>query len=189
MRRLLISFGIAVWAAGWLGGAWAQDPVKTLDRVNAKVAPAQAPPSGGAASVGGGAKTTPPEDNLLMEGESLYRHQSERDPFTPLVRGSGGQGSDVKVRPGTTGLSRFTVESCQLEAILKTPQGTMAWFQGPDGKAYKAVTGEHFADGVVLDVSYDAGEITVQQELNDPTAIKPFRNLVLKIRYQEGEGQ
>jgi hypothetical protein len=31
--------------------------------------------------------------------------------------------------------------------------------------------------------------VTVQQELNDPTAIKPFRNLVLKIRSQEGEGQ
>ena len=65
----------------------------------------------------------------------------------------------------------------------------MAWFQGPDSKAYKIIAGERFADGIVLDVNYDSGEITIQQELTDTTAVKPFRNLVLKIRKQEGEGQ
>ncbi len=186
MRRLLILAGCALLAVGAFSELAAQDVVKTLNKVHATVAPAQA-------SSPAGAPKTPSEqgiaDNYLLGGESLYRHMNDRDPFTPLVRGTGAQGSDVKVKPGQAGLARFTVEACNLEAIIKAPQGTVAWFQGPDGKPYKATVGEHFADGVVLDISYASGEITIQQELNDPTAIKPFRNLVLKIRSQEGEGQ
>jgi Tfp pilus assembly protein PilP len=183
-------FSLLALAAGCLVAVSAQNPVKTIQKAQATVSGAQAAASAGsAAAAPAGSPAAAPEDNLLMEGESLYRHQADRDPFTPLVRGAVGRGSDVKVRPGATGLSRFTVESCILEAILKTAQGTVAWFQGPDNKPYKATVGEHFADGVVLDVSFGAGEVTVQQELNDPTAIKPFRNLVLRIRSQEGEGQ
>ncbi len=191
MRRLgMLSIAtVLLWAWG-IGGA-AQNPVKTLQRANEKLAPAQsqaAAPAPAQAQEGAAPAVPAPEDNLLTEGESLYRHQAERDPFTPLVR-SGAQGPDVKIRPGSTGLARFTVEACVLEAVLKTPQGTVAWFQGPDNKPYKAAVGERFADGVVLDISYSTGEVTIQQELNDPTAIKPFRNLVLRIRNVEGEGQ
>ena len=125
---------------------------------------------------------------MLVEGDVLYRHQGDRDPFTPLVRGAQGA-TDVIVKPGTSGLSRFTVESCQLEAIVRSGGVTVAWFQGPDSKPYKALVGEKFADGVVIDISFEGGEVVVQQELNDPTAIKPYRNLPLKIRNVEGEGQ
>jgi len=186
MRRGVVWTGLCGLALLAAAPALAQDPVKTLQRVDAQVgapAPAAAPapaPSGAAGA---------PEDNMLLEGESLYKHRNERDPFTPLVRGAAGAAGEVKVKFGTTGLARFTVESCALEAILDVGGKTVAWFQGPDGKPYKATTGEHFADGVVLDVNYATGEVVVQQELNDPTAIKPFRNLVLKIRSQEGEGQ
>ena len=130
----------------------------------------------------------PGDDNMLVEGDVLYRHQGDRDPFTPLVRGTQGT-SDVVSKPGDKGLARFTVESCALEAIVRSGGGTAAWFQGPDSKPYKAVVGEHFADGVVIDISFENGEVVVQQELNDPTAIKPYRNLPLKIRNVEGEGQ
>jgi hypothetical protein len=125
-----------------------------------------------------------------MEGEVLYRHQNERDPFSPLVRtGAGGiTTTEVKVKRGTTGIARFTVEECTLEAILRVGGNVIAWFQGPDNKAYKCLAGDRFADGVVLDISFEAGEITIQQELTDTTAVKPFRNLVLKIRSQVGEG-
>lgn len=191
MRRRLILTCLAGIAVGWLGGVAAQSPVKTLKHVQKQVSPQK---TSSAASTSpqtakGQAASATSDDSLLLEGESLYRHATDRDPFSPLVRGSFGAGSQVKVKRGTTGLSRFTVEACSLEAIVKTPHGTVAWFQGPDGKPYKATAGEHFADGIVLDVSYKEGEVTIQQELNDPTAIKPFRNLVLKIRSQEGEGQ
>ena len=202
MRRLGLLCIAAVALAALSVGLAAQNPVKTLQRVDTKLAPAtgaSAPaPSAGASAgpmmappptSGEGLSGVPmPEDNLLVEGETLYKHQTTRDPVTPLVR-KGGQGQEVKVRPGTTGISRFTVEACLYEAILRTPAGTVAWFQGPDNKPYKVVVGDRFADGVVLDISYESGEVTVQQELNDPTAIKPFRNLVLRIRNEEGEGQ
>ncbi len=193
MRRQGWLFAVLALAV-WCVGAWAQDAVKTLGRVEAKLEPARATGAGSASPVAGGAAepvmpSAPMEDNLLLEGESLYRHQAERDPFTPLVRSGGARGPEVKVRPGTTGLARFTVEACILEAVLKSGSGVVAWFQGPDSKPYKVAVGERFADGVVLDVSYDSGEVTIQQELTDPTAIKPFRNLVLRIRSLEGEGQ
>ena len=195
MRRLWWLGVIAVAGAAWWTGALGQDAVGTLGRVQNKLAPAKAAAEAPAAHSESSASTSImpaapiQEDNLLVEGEALYRHQAERDPFTPLVRGGGLQGPEVKVRPGSTGLARFTVESCTMEAVLKTPAGTVAWFQGPDSKPYKVVAGERFADGVVLEISYDSGEVTIQQELNDPTAIKPFRNLVLRIRSLEGEGQ
>ena len=195
MRRLWWLGFIAVTGVAWCTGAPAQDPVKTLGRVQNKLAPARVAADAPSvpAEQSAASSITPtapmPEDNLLMEGETLYRHQAERDPFTPLVRSGGLHGPEVKVRPGSTGLARFTVESCMMEAVLKTQAGTVAWFQGPDSKPYKVTVGERFADGVVLDISYDSGEVTIQQELNDPTAIKPFRNLVLRIRSLEGEGQ
>lgn len=147
------------------------------------------PPTPAVDPVSAGAPVAPPGDeNMLVEGEVIYRHVGDRDPFTPLVRGSQGA-TDVKVKPGSSGLARFTVESCALEAIVRTGGETIAWFQGPDVKPYKAVVGERFADGVIIEISYEAGEVVVQQELNDPTAIKPYRNLPLKIRSEEGEGQ
>ena len=155
----------------------------------AQATPPASQPQAAAGQPAAGATVTPNDDNMLEEGESLYRHAGERDPFSPLVRGASAEGGLVKVNPGTTGLARFTVESCSLEAIIKTSQGTVAWFQGPDAKPYKATTGEKFADGVVMSISYEDGEVVVQQELNDPTAIKPYRDLPLKIRSQEGEGQ
>jgi hypothetical protein len=197
MRRRGMLCCIAAVLVAWGVGLAAQNPVKTLQRVNSNLAPAQASPApvqpapspaSAAPAPGAVVPGAPvPEDDMLLEG-SLYRHQADRDPFTPLVR-SGQRGPEVKVKPGSTGLARFTVDACILEVVIKTPQGTVAWFQGPDNKAYKAAVGERFADGVVLDISYGSGEVTVQQELNDPTAIKPFRNLVLRIRNLEGEGQ
>lgn len=158
-------------------------------------APPAAPPADAAAAAavppvtpGAPGAEPPGDENMLVEGDVLYKHQGDRDPFTPLVRGTQGA-TDVIVKPGTTGLSRFTVESCALEAIIRTSAQTVAWFQGPDSKPYKAVVGEKFADGVVIEISYENGEVVVQQELNDPTAIKPYRNLPLKIRNVEGEGQ
>lgn len=156
----------------------------------AQAPPPAAPPVAEPASSAPGAPVAEPpgDENMLVEGDVLYKHQGDRDPFTPLVRGTQGA-TDVIVKPGTTGLSRFTVESCALEAIVRTGGKEVAWFQGPDSKPYKAMVGEKFADGVVIEISFENGEVVVQQELNDPTAIKPYRNLPLKIRNVEGEGQ
>jgi len=173
MSRKTVSWTL-VFALGLLAiGAFAQQPP---------------PPAATPAAPGTDASPVPGDENMLVEGEVIYRHLGDRDPFTPLVRGSQGA-TDVKVKAGTTGLARFTVESCALEAIVRTGGETVAWFQGPDVKPYKAVVGERFADGVIIDISFEGGEVVVQQELNDPTAIKPYRNLPLKIRSEEGEGQ
>ena len=130
------------------------------------------------------------EENMILEGESLYNHASERDPFSPLIRSkTAGGGAPVKVKYGTKGISRFTVENCILEGVVKSGDGEFAWFQGPDLKPYKVKSGDTFADGVVLDISWERGEVIVQQEIDDPTAIKPFRNVSLKIRSQSQEGE
>jgi hypothetical protein len=196
MRPGTILIGVSALALLASAPSLAQNPVKTLQRVESQTqtaspppAPTEMAPAPETGSPAAGPQIAAPEDNMLLEGETLYKHRSERDPFTPLVRGSAGSAGDVKVKFGSTGLARFTVESCALEAIIGSSKSVVAWFQGPDGKPYKAMAGERFADGIVLDVSFANGDVTIQQELNDPTAIKPFRNLVLKIRSQEGEGQ
>ena len=175
--KKIIAFAIPVIAASVL--AFAQAP------------PAQAPAPDTAA-----VPATPPapadmtEENMILEGESLYHHSTERDPFSPLIRSkTAGGGAPVKVKYGTKGISRFTVENCILEGVVKSGDGEFAWFQGPDLKPYKVKSGDTFADGVVLDVSWERGEVIVQQEIDDPTAIKPFRNVSLKIRSQSQEGE
>ncbi|MFB3850949.1 MAG: hypothetical protein ACE14Q_03380 [Acidobacteriota bacterium] len=134
------------------------------------------------------------EENMIVEGESYYRHSGERDPFSPLIRSSkGGGASGVIVKRGTKGLSQFTVDQCILEAVVKIGDEEVAWFQGPNLKPFKAKVGDVFADGVIIDISYSRGEVIVQQQLDDPTQIKPFRNVSLKIRSTsqslEGEAQ
>ena len=134
------------------------------------------------------------EENMIVEGESYYRHLGERDPFAPLIRSSkGGGASGVLVKRGTKGLSQYTVDQCILEAVVKLGDEEIAWFQGPNLKPYKAKIGDVFADGVIIDISFSRGEVIVQQELDDSTQIKPFRNVSLKIRSTkqslEGEAQ
>ncbi len=181
-RRRLVLWIMAAFAVCWFGSVAAQPVVKTLQHVNATVSPPGQPSQGSSSS---GLN----EEQYLVEGESLYHHMADRDPFTPLV-GKVGTGKDVKTNPGTRGISRYTVEDCTLEMIVKTPQQVQAWFQGPDGKAYKVLAGDKFSDGVVLSISSQDGAIVIQQELNDPTAIKPFRNLVLRIKRKgKGEGK
>lgn len=134
------------------------------------------------------------EENMIIEGEMRYKHMGERDPFSPLIKsGKGGGASGVKVRYGTKGLTQFTLDQCILEAIVKVGNEEIAWFQGPNLKPYKAKVGDSFADGIIIDISYERGEVIVQQEIDDPTMIKPFRNVSVKIRAQshnvEGEAQ
>lgn len=128
--------------------------------------------------------------DILVEGEVLYKHMADRDPFSPLVTATRGKGGEVKIRAKTTGIGRYTVDSCNLTAVVKTTKGEVAWFAGPDGKAYKVTVGEEFADGKVTSISYELGRVVVQQELvNDPTHVKPFRDLVLVVRSQGGESK
>lgn len=128
--------------------------------------------------------------DILVEGEVLYKHMADRDPFSPLVTARQGKGGEVKVRAKTTGIGRYTVDSCNLSAVVKTGRGEVAWFAGPDGKVYKVTVGEEFADGKVTSISYELGRVVVQQELiNDPTHVKPFRDLVLVVRSQGGESK
>lgn len=134
------------------------------------------------------------EENMIVEGESYYRHSGERDPFSPLIRSrKGGGASGVIVKRGTKGLSQFTIDQCILEAVVKIGDEEIAWFQGPNLKPFKAKVGDVFADGVIIDISYSRGEVIIQQQLDDPTQIKPFRNVSLKIRSTsqslEGEAQ
>jgi hypothetical protein len=163
----------------------------------AKVPAVPAPPAaaavadtqpGGAPAAGG---LEPDETkNILVEGEILYKHLADRDPFSPLVTAKTGKEGEVKNRPKVTGIGRYTTESCNLTAVVKSSKGEVAWFAGPDGKAYKVAVGEEFADGKVTSISYELGRVVVQQELiNDPTHVKPFRDLVLIVRSQGGESK
>jgi hypothetical protein len=128
--------------------------------------------------------------SILVEGEILYRHIAERDPFSPLVSTKSQKESGVKTRFRATGIGRFTVEACTLSAIVKTAKSEVAYFAGPDGKAYKVALGDEFADGRVTSISYDLGRVVIQQELiNDTTQVKPFRDLVLVVRSQGGESK
>ena len=162
---------------------------------NAPVAPAPASPEAAPAVQPGGTPTpggleADEAKSILVEGESLYRHMTDRDPFSPLVFAKTGQGSDVKNAPKKAGIGRFTVESCNLAAIVKTSKGEIAWFSGPDNKPYKVTVGEEFSDGKVTSVSYELGCVVVQQELiNDSTHVKPFRDLRLYVRSHGGESK
>ena len=101
-----------------------------------------------------------------------YDPQGRRDPFRSLIGPA--QRPDTGTRP--PGLPGFMIDEMKLQGIFKT-RGTMtAMISGPDNKGYPLKVGDKVFDGEVIRITDTS--VVFRQEVNDPTRIERFREVV-----------
>jgi Tfp pilus assembly protein PilP len=104
-----------------------------------------------------------------------YDPQGRRDPFQSLI------GPAPKLQPGQrpVGVPGFLIDEMKLQGVVKTKQGLVAMINGPDNKGYLIRVGDKVLDGEVIRIT--PSSVTFRQEVNDPTRIERFREVVKEL--------
>lgn len=108
------------------------------------------------------------------QGAETYRYdpQGRRDPFRSLV------GPAPKIEPGQRppGVPGFLIDEMKLTGIVRTKQGIVGVISGPDNKGYLIHVGDKVLDGEVIRIT--PSSVVFRQEVNDPTRIERYREVV-----------
>jgi len=105
-----------------------------------------------------------------------YDPKGRRDPFQSLI------GPAPALQPGQrpAGPPGFLIDEIKLQGVVKTrQQGLVAMVNGPDNKGYLVKVGDKVLDGEVIRIT--PGSIVFRQEVNDPTRIERFREVVKEL--------
>lgn len=147
-------------------------------------APASTPPAAGAAAAeGSGPGTTSVDEILAGEEEVLagtaysYDPGNRRDPFRSLLAAK-----DRVERKGPLpeGIPGLLIEEIDLTGIYRTSRGFVAQVLASNKeKSYLIREGDELYDGDVVSITQT--EVVFKQIVNDPTVIKPFREVVKKL--------
>lgn len=110
-------------------------------------------------------------------GADSYRYdpQGRRDPFRSLV----GPTRPLERGNRPEGVPGFLIDEIDIQGVVQTRSGMVGIIKGPDNKGYLVRAGEKLYDGEVLRVERTA--IVFRQEVNDPTRIERFREVVKEI--------
>jgi len=102
-----------------------------------------------------------------------YDPQGRRDPFQSLI----GPAPKLQAGQRPAGLPGFLIDEIKLQGIVKTrQQGLVAMVNGPDNKGYLIKVGDKVLDGEVIRMTPTS--VVFRQEVNDPTRIERFREVV-----------
>lgn len=122
------------------------------------------------------------EENLqdILEeptGTDTYRYdpQGRRDPFRSLV----GPSRPVERGDRPEGVPGFLIDETDLQGVVQTRAGMVAMLKGPDNKGYLVRVGDKLYDGEVIRM--DKTAVVFRQEVNDPTRIERFREVVKEL--------
>jgi type IV pilus assembly protein PilP len=101
-----------------------------------------------------------------------YDPQGRRDPFRSLI------GPTPQREPGDRpeGVPGFLIDELKLQGVFKTRQGLTAMINGPDNKGYTIRVGDKVLDGEVIRITQTS--VVFRQEVNDPTRIERYREVV-----------
>ncbi|HYI11669.1 MAG TPA: pilus assembly protein PilP [Thermoanaerobaculia bacterium] len=101
-----------------------------------------------------------------------YDPQGRRDPFRSLI------GPTPQLEPGQRppGVPGFLIDELKLQGIFKTRQGLTAMVNGPDNTGYTVRAGQKVLDGEIIRITPTS--VVFRQEVNDPTRIERYREVV-----------
>jgi hypothetical protein len=195
---LLLSIALSVGVA-----ALAQPPKpQATSKPEATTRPAEAPAQaqGEAAEPTGDEATEseapPPEEPDLEAIERMLREDVEvlggtgyaydpgdrRDPFISLLRVT--EAPEI-LGPRPEGVPGLLIDEIEITGVFVTPQGPVAQVQAADkAKSYLLHIGDDLYDGSVVAIRFDKGqvaEVVFRQDVRDPTAAKPFREVVKQL--------
>ena len=145
--------------------------------------PAPAPTTTGTSTTGttGTTSTTGTSVQQTLEeileepaGGDTYRYdpQGRRDPFQSLV------GPAPRIQPGQRppGVPGFLIDEMRLQGVVRTKAGLVGMINGPDNKGYLIRVGDKVLDGEVIRIT--PSSVVFRQEVNDPTRIERYREVV-----------
>lgn len=189
MRRFVksaILIAALVLAAAWTAGAQPQKPAARAPEKPAASAakPGETPPAGG---TGTDASAVPDTGNIdeILEGEEevlsgsgfSYDPGNRRDPFKSLLAGPD---RTVLRGPRPEGVPGLMIDEVDLTGIFRTSKGFVAQVTAANQKkSYLLKEGDQLYDGDV--VSINKNEVVFKQIVQDPTALKPFREVVKSL--------
>lgn len=142
-------------------------------------APAEAAPAAPSASDAGAQidEILAGEEAVLAGGSYSYDPGNRRDPFKSLIIGQNRQAPRGPLPEGIAGL---LIDEIDLTGIFKTSRGFIAQVVASNkAKSYLLREGDQLYDGDVVGISQN--EVVFKQIVNDPTVIKPFREVVKKL--------
>jgi Tfp pilus assembly protein PilP len=167
MRRVLFTFALAL-ASGVVS---AQDPAQ------APAAPAEQA-AGVVAEAGAKIDEILEGEEAVLQGLAYsYDPGNRRDPFKSLELGS--NRPEIK-GPLPEGIAGLLIDEIDLSGIFKTSRGFIAQVVAPNkNKSYLVRVGDQLYDGDVVRISQN--EVVFKQIVNDPTVLKPYREVVKKL--------
>jgi type IV pilus assembly protein PilP len=176
MKRLRIGFSMLIVAAA-IAAVFAQAPGgRPGGGSTATTATTATSASGTTATTGTGNVQEVLQEILEGPGtgeQYRYDPQGRRDPFQSLI------GPAPKLAPGQRppGPPGFLIDEIKLQGVVRTKQqGLVAMVNGPDNKGYLIRVGDKVLDGEVVRIT--ASSVVFRQEVNDPTRIERFREVV-----------
>ena len=118
------------------------------------------------------------DDAAMMAGEGyFYDPGIRRDPFNSLLEAR----EKVELRgPRPEGIPGLLIDEIDVTGIYVTSDGPVAQVASADtDKSYLLRIGDQLYDGDVISIS--GSEAVFKQIVDDPTALKPFREVVKKL--------
>jgi hypothetical protein len=114
------------------------------------------------------------EEEVLSGSGYSYDPGNRRDPFKSLLAAPDRQ----EFRgPRPEGIPGLLIDEIDLTGIFKTSRGYVAQVKAANqAKSYLLKEGDQLYDGDVVSISHK--EVVFKQTVQDPTALKPFREVV-----------
>jgi len=122
------------------------------------------------------------EDSITGRGLT-YDPQGRRDPF---ISPSEAQEQEFAGDCEGEGYECWLIAEVSLVGVMGRRSGGVALVVGPDGYGASLKAGDKLYDGEVLSVSSATGTVVFRQRVNDPTRIKPYRDIEKKLSTREG---
>ncbi len=116
------------------------------------------------------------EEATLSGGGYTYDQGGRRDPFKSLKIAA----TEVRFKgPRPQGIPGLLIDEVVLAGIFKTTKGYIAQVQSSEKKSFLLKVGDQLFDGDVISIT--SREIVFKQNVQDPTALKPFREVVKSL--------
>ncbi len=118
------------------------------------------------------------QEEIEAGGYFSYNPEGRRDPFVSIIE----EFWYKKKGPRPKGIAGMLISEIDLVGIVKDPAGDIAFFHGSDNKGYFLRVGDEVYDGKLLQIDKNSGAATFRQQMDDPRLIKPFRDVIKRLR-------
>jgi len=124
------------------------------------------------------------EDEAVLEGSGYtYDPGDRRDPFQSLLQVV--DEPDL-LGPRPDGVPGLLIDEVEVTGVFVTGDGPVAQVQSSKkNKSYLVHVGDTFYDGEIAAIRFErntTAEVVFRQDVRDPTATKPFREVVKQLK-------